>query len=127
MLSRHWYVAAAIVGLACATPSGGPAGLRHDANVITADEIAQSRASTAFEAVSRLRPAYLRTRGRTTINTSGTPYATVYLDGQHYGNLNSLKNINAAQIAMIRYYNAVEATSRFGLDHGGGAIEVLTH
>ena len=32
-------------------------------NLITADEIGRSNASNAYEAVERLRPAFLRTRG----------------------------------------------------------------
>src|ERR1700693_4535583 len=104
--------------LSCAPPST-TAG-RHDSNVITSEEIASAHVNNAFDAVTILRPSFLRYRGVTSLaadtsctsDASGrmnckpptavlggdTGYARVYLNHQFYGNITSLSGINAGEI-----------------------------
>jgi len=57
--------------------------------------------------------------------THGSEYATVYVDGQRYGSVESLRNIQAYQVADIRYYDITQAGARFGVQGGtAGVIEV---
>ena len=128
----HVMVGAAV--LACAS-SGPPPITRNplpkQANLITAEEIAEAHAdaNTAFDAVARLRPNWLAPHGATSTmaNGAGTEYAQIFVDGQRYGDLNSLKNIAAYHIGEIRYYNITEAGARFGIRGGsGGVIEVTS-
>src|SRR3954466_6511849 len=114
--------AAATIGCASA-PAGG---VQRDSSVITEQEIAESHASTAYDVISRARPTYLRSRGRSTINAGTSEFATVYLDGQVYGNIGTLKNIPAQQIHEIRYYSASDAVTKFGMQSGSGVIEIRT-
>jgi hypothetical protein len=54
-------------------------------------------------------------------------FARVYLDGQAYGDLNSLKNIQAFHVGDITYYDVTQAGARFGISGGtGGVIDVRT-
>jgi len=111
--------------LACASGGAGSS-VRRDSTVITADEIAASHETNAYDAVSRLRPLFLKSRGRTTINSAASEYATVFVDGQAYGDLTALKGIPALQIRQIRSYNGPAAVTKFGMQYGSGVIAVDT-
>ena len=116
----------AVVGCASAGASSHPA---KDYNVITQDEITAQNGVNAYEVISHLRPQYLKTRGRTTIQTAPTvasEYAAVFLDSQFYGDLNSLHNIASINVKEIRYLPANEAVTRYGMQYGNGVIEIRT-
>jgi hypothetical protein len=122
------FLAAAVCGLlfACSPPRLGP-GLVGDSQLITEDEIEASRAATAYDAIQKLRANFLSYRGETSLNKStSNPYPTVYVDGQEFGPLSSLRSIPASQVAMIRLYRSWEATTKFGTGHPGGVIAVTT-
>jgi hypothetical protein len=126
MGTKPFHVLALAAAIACASAGAGSAGSVRNTNVITEQEIAASHESNAYDIISVLRPTYLKTRGHNTIHGAGSDFATVFMDGQHYGELTSLRNIPAAQIREIRYYGATEASNKFGLQAGGGAIDVRT-
>ena len=115
-------VAAAFLG--CSPPSTAKA--TRNSNVITKEEIAASRATNAYDAVSRLRPNFLHFHGQTTISGSDTGYPKVYLDRILFGDLSSLRTLDVNGIREIRYYNGAEASNRFGLGNVSGAIEVVS-
>jgi hypothetical protein len=124
---RPFYVLAlAAVALRCAPPAATGAGPTRAFDVITRQEIVGSQYTNAYDVVSRLRPAFLHTHGKTTITGSDTGYARVYLNGQYYGEIESLRALDVATIREIRYYNGAQATNRFGTGNVSGAIEVIT-
>src|SRR3982075_2112984 len=93
----------AVLVLACAPPSTGrPV---QEANVITKEEILSTHAANVYDAISNLRPNFLRYRGQTTIRGADTGYPKVYLDRMLYGDINSLKNMNLNGIREIHFYN----------------------
>jgi len=125
----------------CASASGGAGGKNVDRNLITSDEIRGSSATNAYDVISRLRPQFLRTRG--TIPTggmtsrndagstqegqlAGTVQIAVYLDDTVLGSVDALKQIETASIQEIRYYNASDATTKWGTGNSAGAIQVIT-
>jgi hypothetical protein len=112
--------------IACASTGTSASGVRRDPNLISEQEIATSNGSNAYEVVSRVRPAFLKQRGQTTITQGGSMYATVYVNSQQYGDVTSLRGISADQIREIRYYNASEAVAKFGSQNGTGVIQIIT-
>jgi hypothetical protein len=115
-----------LTALACAPTANPNTGVQRDSNVITHAEIANAHESTAYDVVARLRPLFLRTRGRSTINGVANDYATVFVDGQRYGDLNTLKGIVANQVLEIRYLGSGEAVGKYGMQYGSGVIDVRT-
>ena len=99
-----------------------------DRSVLTFEEIEFDKAGvrSAYDIIARLRPEYLRSRGSSSLRTGAPSTAVVYLDEMRYGNLASLRTISAAQVYEVRYFNAADATTRFGTDHLGGAILITT-
>jgi hypothetical protein len=112
--------------LACSHPRLGP-GEVNDAQLITESEIEASRGATAYEVIQKLRANFLSYRGETSFNkNTSQPYPTVYLDGQEFGPISTLRNLPASQIATIRLYRSWEATTKFGTGNMGGVIAVTT-
>ena len=115
---------AAIVG--CASSSGAHSNPIRS-NILTAEEIANTHAdiNTAYDALSRLRPNWLAPHGAMTSSTAVSNYATVFVDGQLTGDVNSLRNIQAYYVGEMRYYDVTQAGARFGVRAGTtGAIAV---
>jgi outer membrane cobalamin receptor len=123
MGAARWLLAALV--LACGPRVGRIANA--DSQLITEEEVEASRAPTAFEVIQRLRANFLTYRGETSLNRSTShPYPTVYVDGQEFGPIQSLRNIPASQVSTIRLYRSWEATTKFGTGNMGGVIAITT-
>ena len=95
-------------------------------NLITADEIAKVNVQTALDAVQKLRPAMLRRSNIASANAQASGELIVYVDNTRYGPVENLRSIPASSIAAVRYYSASESQMKWGSNHPGGVIEVLT-
>lgn len=104
--------------------SGAPRG---DANLITAEELSATTSSTLYDAVNRLRPAWLmRVQRPTALDPRQRGDLIVYMDGIRFGNLESLRQLTTRGIASVRFHSAGSAEAKFGPGHLLGAIEILT-
>lgn len=123
-MSRRLRPAFALLVAACAVTPSPHRGTPVDHKLIPADEIRAAGYSDAFRVVQSLRPQWLRSRGPSSLTQRET--VKVYLDGSLLGGPEHLQQITASSIASIRFFDANEATQRWGLDHGQGAIVVST-
>jgi hypothetical protein len=112
----------------CATPREGTTG-RVQSDVLTAEEIAETTAQNAYDAISLKRPFFLKSRGPRSLHEAPAgqtvEFPIVYVNGMYYGELESLRNIHVSQVREIRYLDHNAATLRFGTGHTGGIILVL--
>ena len=126
MRPNHLYLIAFAVALGCAPASSTSGGLApRRTTTLTAAELraANLEMGNAFDAISRLRPNWL-----THVTESNNPprreFARVFVDGRFYGELESLRNIDASHISEVRFYSTAES-ARFGLEGGlSGVIEI---
>ena len=95
-------------------------------SIITRQEIEQSRATNAYDVISRLRGRYLNSRGKNSIHLDPQTYPVVFLNDQEYGTLSVLRNISSDGIEQIRYYTGPEAVTRFGAQYGAGVIQLVS-
>jgi outer membrane receptor for ferrienterochelin and colicin len=124
--ARSLLAIASVVVLACSPPRLGP-GMVSNSQLITEEEIEASRAANAFEVIQKLRGNFLTYRGETSLTKGQSkPYPTVYLDGQEFGPINTLRTIPASQIASIRLFRSWEATTKYGTGNMGGVIAITT-
>jgi hypothetical protein len=128
MWRRTFLVLASLSSLACAA-AGPPtyhaaSGVRRD--IITAAEIVAARATDVYQAVTQLRPEFLRRRGGTAVNAPSRSNIVVYLDELPYGGLESLRYIPLDRVRLIRYVSPTDADLRWGGSHPTGAILVTT-
>ena len=120
------FIVVGAIGCASAGTSGGQ---RTNSSVITQQELAGAGAGNAYDVIRRLRPNFLVSRGEVSLgNAQGaSPYPNVYLDGLMYGDINTLKNVDAQQLVEVRMYQSWEAQTKFGLGNNSGVIAITTH
>lgn len=101
--------------------------IKRDPLRITAEEIALlPEVGDAYDAIQRLRPRFLQTRGINRLVTSDVPQPIVYLDEVKRGQIDFLRTVPVRNIGEIRYLRGVDATTRWGIGHEAGAIMIYT-
>jgi len=129
-------VSAAVSLSACAGRQYRPADSRAGVQVITAEQIARSGASTAWDVLKREaptltlrdtrggRPASAGRRGRSSIVLQDAPL--VVLDGVRLTDFRALDGIPAVTILMISIYTGIEGTTYYGTNAVSGVIVIQT-
>lgn len=117
---------AAALALSCISCSSTPSSRTKsaDTRILTSAEIQHAGYSDAYTTIQSLRPLWLRPRGTTSFR--GGSAVKVYLDDSLLGGPEYLKQIAVSSISSIRFVDGLDASNRWGLDHGMGAIVVLT-
>lgn len=121
---RTLVVCLATVLAACAAGPSPTTGRSFNASLITREQIQERQFSTAYDAVKELRGTWLNQHGPQSFRYPAT--IQVYLDGVKMGDVSTLQTIAAPSIQYIRFYNAQQATDKWGIDHNAGAIYVST-
>jgi hypothetical protein len=115
-------LAVALVGCSSnPTPTSRP---RFDASLITREQIQAGQYATAYDAVKTLRGTWLNLSRPESFRYPSV--IQVYLDNVRIGDVSTLSTIQTLPIQFIRFYNGQEATAKWGVDHGAGAIFVST-
>jgi hypothetical protein len=117
-------IAATMVFAGCASGENSTANARADRTTITQEEMSKTGARDALTAVQTLRPHWLSVRGASSIHQQES--VKVYLDGSLMGGPEHLRQLSTQSIASIRHLSGLDASQRYGLDHGQGAILVFT-
>lgn len=124
---------------------------RPTSELITREQIAELKVSTAYQVVEQLHGNWLISRmpapasranvkmdstGRAQYTTDLQPSGRsnpgenggiqVYIDGNRVGGIDELKSIRPGDISSIRRINGVDAQARFGIGHGAGVIFIST-
>lgn len=125
MRNRH---AVAVLALtlgfsACATQVH-PGAPTHDMSLITQADLQSNNFRDAYDAVVALHANWLNERGQDSMLYPSQ--VIVYLDEMKLGGVDALHSIAASSIGFLRHYDGLEATSRWGLNHGAGVIYVST-
>jgi len=123
MSSRALFLIAVAATLGCASAST-KSGPHRAANLITAEEIAGTNTTNAFEAVEKLHPDFLHSHGAD-LSGSDSGLPDVYLGAARYGDVNSLRNIPATDVLEIRFYKGAEAATKFGMQNPTGINGVI--
>ena len=97
-----------------------------NSNVIEGTEIEASTALDAYALVQEARPNWLHSRGTISIQDPGAGALQVYLNGNQFGDVNRLREIQRREIRELRFFGAADAQMRYGVGHAGGVIEVST-
>lgn len=119
--------AAILLGEASVAEAQTPARQR---DVISQEELEQeaARSPDLFRAVRILRRHFME-GPRGTRSVGGGMVATrpiVYLNNNRMGDATVLRDIPTREVAEVRFIPPTEASTRYGMDHGGGVILVRT-
>lgn len=116
-------VALSIACAACSSSLKSVQEPRPDGSVISREQIHEHHFTNAYDAVQALHSNWLQTKGTDALQSP----VRVYVDHASLGGVETLRNLDVANIQTIRYFDGVAATARWGVDHGGGVILVMTH
>ena len=133
---RRFLVALLAVGAACAQSTAKTTAadvsvatprLRKNPDVIVEQELRDPTiaGTDAMTAIRQLRPAFFRNRGPQSFSNATAGHVQVSMD---YGPLQSVGNLSAIDtrsLVEVRYLNANDAQSRFGINANGGPVIVL--
>jgi hypothetical protein len=106
--------------IACA--AGGASA--QNANVITAPELAHSRAANTYDAIQQTRPELLREREPGTLMLFSARHPAVAVDNILVGGVETLRAIPPGDVARIEYVSAWKAAKRFGPGFENGIMLV---
>lgn len=127
LVIRFLVAVTVVATIACAS-TGGTKG-RSD--FISASEINTSGAATAWDAVQRIQPHWLRSGNIGSIGAGGRDQIIlVYLDGHRLGDIGSLRTLSTSGIISMQWLDAARAAAvlpEIGSDPIGGAIVIKTH
>ena len=112
----------ALVAPACASFSAPFGEGRYD--LILENQITGAGSNDLYELIQKMRPFWIAKGGNDTAQNPGKIY--VFLDGTRMGGLETLRMIPIAGVTYIRWYDGMQAASRWGLDHDRGVIFVST-
>ena len=111
---------------ACASTSHLDPALTANPQVISQQEIIDSHATSAYDAIRKLHSNFLSYRGENSFIDKGASMPMVFIDDQVYGPVSTLRNIPASQISEIRLYRSWEAILKYGSGLPAGAISIKT-
>lgn len=106
-----------LLASACATGGSSSPTARSNSDIIGLEELRSVETVSAYDAISRLRPRWLRSRvpGQDPV---------VMMNGSQLGGLDVLRNVQVSMLTEIRYRNGRDATTLYGTGFGGGTIEM---
>jgi hypothetical protein len=121
--SLLWGILALLLS-ACA-PRRAP-GFDAGADLLTGAQLASTHAASAYDAVLRLRPRFLRVRGPTSLLIPGTNGPALWVDETYIGDVGELRDIPTRDVVSVRYLPAWDAASRYGSRYSHGILVVDT-
>jgi hypothetical protein len=108
--------------LACAAGSAtGQA-----SNVITAPELAGSRAGSTYQAIRQIRPEFFRSRDNGSLMLFKARRPAVAVDNTLVGGIEVLRTIPVDQVVRLEYVSAWKAANRYRMTFRDGILLVQT-
>jgi hypothetical protein len=123
-VARTGLLLALLTILGCARTTRDPTVPRVERDVLTQEQVLETRTTNAFEAIATLRSNWLIPRGVDSFSNPGQ--VLVYFNDTRLGGVVTLQGISLNEIGYIQYFDGTEASARWGLDHGHGVIYVST-
>lgn len=83
-----------------------------------------AQSQSVYEVINQYNSNWLRKRGPTSFSNPNPIQVYVDRSGSPYGGIESLRGIQATEVAVIKYFDAQAAQFRFGVGNVAGAILV---
>lgn len=114
---------AACMLAACASASARSGGDKSTS--LMQEELAATNSGNLYDAISKLRPEWLTSRGPTSATDPTPASVDVYMNGASLGGIDYLRQVQWTDVMEVRYWNAGQASARFGMGHPRGVIELV--
>jgi hypothetical protein len=127
MMKRSIRIATSIAmvfALGCASANTQGRASAGTGNTITADQLARTNSEYVYDALLKLRPSWLTSRGATSITDATPTSVSVFMGNTLLGKAESLRDIRVVDVSEVKYWDAASASARFGMGHPRGVIEL---
>jgi hypothetical protein len=94
-------------------------------DMLTHEQLAATSSDNLYDAIAKLRPEWLTSRGPTSVSDPTPTQASVYMNGSMLGKADYLREMRVLDVSEVRYWEAGRAAARFGMGHPRGVIEVI--
>ena len=109
----------------CASATSGGKSDRGKGTSLTQMQLAAANSANLYDAISKLRPEWLSSRGPTSVTDATPTGVDVFMGGSMLGKGDYLKQVGVIDVAEVRYWDAATASARFGMGHPRGVIEIM--
>lgn len=93
-------------------------------NQLTRTDLAAANSDNLYDAITKLRPEWLSSRGPTSVSNSTPTSVDIFMGGSLLGKADYLKQVSVLDVSEVRYWDAASASARFGMGHPRGVIEI---
>jgi hypothetical protein len=111
--------------IALAGCSGATSSPRGSGSLITRAELEPLESFTAYDAIARLRPNWLQTRGPTSL-ADGPTLPRVHINQSPSGSMDELRSMSTIEVESMEFLSPADATTLYGTGYPGGVILVRT-
>lgn len=118
------YSAAIGLCLACASAGTKTGTERQSRSVLTQAQLAATNYQNLYEAIEKLRPDWLTSRGPVSVTDVTPSVPSVFMNGTLLGKSDVLRGMGVTDVTEVRYWEAGPASARFGMGHPRGVIEI---
>jgi len=115
-------VVAGPVGCFSATTQGRSG--RGNGALLTQADLTAANTDNLYDAITKLRPEWLTSRGATSATNSTPTSVDIYMSGTMLGKAEYLRGVRLLDVKEVRYWDAGQASARFGMGHPRGVIEI---
>jgi hypothetical protein len=112
--------------VAACTRTPGPSRSGGLGQRLTQADLEKANSESVYDAMVKLRPEWLSSRGPTSVTNSTPSTVDVFMNGNKMGTVDYLKELRVIDVVEVRFYNVGQASARFGMGHPRGVLEV-TH
>jgi hypothetical protein len=92
---------------------------------LTQTDLEKASSDNLYDAISKLRPEWLSSRGATSVTDATPTSVSVFMNGNMMGKADALRQMTVVEVAEIRYWDAAQASARFGMGHPRGVLEII--
>ena len=108
----------------CASSGAGTRPRSGAGTTLSREQLAGANSDNLYDAITKLRPEWLTSRGPTSV-TDATPNSPdVYMNGSMLGKADYLRQVRLLDVTEVKYWDAGAASARFGMGHPRGVIEI---
>ena len=97
---------------------------REARNLLTQEQLAATNRDNLYEAIEKLRPDWLSSRGPTSVTNATPTVASVFMNGTMLGRAEYLRDMRVMDVREVRYWEPGPASARFGMGHPRGVLEL---
>lgn len=109
---------------ACVTTQMQKAGEHGDNAFLTQAQLLSANSDNLYDAINKLRPEWFTTRGPSSITDPSLSSVSIFMNGALLGKAEYLRQVRILDVTEAKFWNAGQASARFGMGHPRGVIEL---